>query len=48
MREFVTVVAAERVRDEIVRILTEGGAKRGFVLLDELGLLEVLLPRSHG
>lgn len=37
-------VAAERVRDEITRILIEGGAKRGFELLDETGLLEQLLP----
>jgi poly(A) polymerase len=37
-------IAAERVRDELVRILTDGGARRGFELLDELGLLEVLLP----
>ena len=27
-------VSAERVRDELVRILTEGGARRGFELLD--------------
>lgn len=44
LRQYVTQVAAERVRDELVRILTEGGAKRGFELLDELGLLELLLP----
>jgi putative nucleotidyltransferase with HDIG domain len=44
MSPFVQYVAAERVRDELVRILVEGGAKIGFVLLDELGLLEVLLP----
>jgi putative nucleotidyltransferase with HDIG domain len=44
LRELVRYVAAERVRDELVRILTEGHAKRGFELLDELGLLEVLLP----
>jgi tRNA nucleotidyltransferase/poly(A) polymerase len=37
-------VAAERTRDELVRILTEGGARRGLELLDELGLLQVLLP----
>lgn len=37
-------IAAERARDELVRILTEGGARNGFVLLDELGLLPVLLP----
>jgi poly(A) polymerase len=43
-RNFIRVVSAERVRDELVRILTEGGARRGFELLDESGLLEVLLP----
>ena len=37
-------VAAERVRDEIGRILTEGGARRGFELLDETGLLREVLP----
>jgi putative nucleotidyltransferase with HDIG domain len=37
-------VAAERVRDEIARILTEGGARRGFELLDASGLLAVVLP----
>ncbi len=37
-------VSAERIRDELCRILTEGGARRGFELLDETGLLEDLLP----
>jgi poly(A) polymerase len=37
-------VSAERVRAEIVRVLTEGHPKRGFELLDESGLLEVVLP----
>jgi putative nucleotidyltransferase with HDIG domain len=37
-------VAAERVRDELVRILTEGGARRGFEMLDETGLLGEILP----
>jgi poly(A) polymerase len=37
-------VATERVRDEISRILTEGGARRGFELLDESGMLADLLP----
>lgn len=37
-------VSAERVRDELTRILTEGGARRGFELLDATGLLPVLLP----
>ncbi len=37
-------VSAERVRDELVRILTEGGAEQGFRLLDESGLLAEILP----
>jgi tRNA nucleotidyltransferase/poly(A) polymerase len=37
-------VAPERVRDELVRILTEGGARRGFELLNATGLLRDLLP----
>jgi poly(A) polymerase len=37
-------VSAERVRDELVRILTEGGARRGLELMDETGLLNELLP----
>ena len=37
-------IAAERVRDELARILTEGGARRGLELLDETGLLTEILP----
>lgn len=37
-------VAPERIRDELTRILTEGGARRGFELLQETGLLAELLP----
>jgi putative nucleotidyltransferase with HDIG domain len=37
-------VSAERVRDEIARILTEGGERRGFELLDSTGLLREVLP----
>ncbi len=37
-------VSAERVRDELTRILTEGGARRGLELLDESGLLGDVLP----
>jgi putative nucleotidyltransferase with HDIG domain len=37
-------ISAERVRDELVRILTEGGARRGFEMLDETGLLGDILP----
>jgi poly(A) polymerase len=37
-------VAMERVREELVRILIEGGARRGFELLDSSGMLSDLLP----
>src|SRR3989442_7245821 len=37
-------VSAERVRDEIVKNLTEGNPRRGFELLDEAGLLKEVLP----
>jgi putative nucleotidyltransferase with HDIG domain len=40
----ILTVSAERVRDELVRILTEGGARRGFELLDNTGLLSDVLP----
>jgi poly(A) polymerase len=37
-------ISAERIREELVRILTEGGARYGFELLDRAGLLEYVLP----
>jgi len=37
-------VSRERIRDEIVKMLTEGSARRAFELLDETGLLEQVLP----
>ncbi len=37
-------VSAERIREELTRILTEGGARRGFELLDASGLLVQILP----
>ncbi len=37
-------VSAERLRDELTKILTEGAARRGFELLDETGLLREILP----
>jgi poly(A) polymerase len=37
-------VSPERIRDELVRILIEGGARRGFELLDTSGLLADVLP----
>ena len=40
----IAVVSAERIRDELLRILTEGGATRGIELLADMGVLEVILP----
>ena len=40
----ITDIAAERIGDEVVKILTEGAARRGFELLDETGLLLAVLP----
>jgi poly(A) polymerase len=47
----ITVVSPERIRDELTLILTEGGARPGFELLDSLGLLPHILPeisKLHG
>jgi poly(A) polymerase len=40
----ITQVSAERVRDELTKLLTEGAARRGFELLEQTGLLDVVLP----
>jgi poly(A) polymerase len=37
-------VSAERVRDELTKMLTEGAARRAFEFLDESGLLLQVLP----
>jgi len=37
-------VSAERIREELTKLLMEGAARRGFELLDEAGLLEAVLP----
>jgi len=37
-------VSRERIRDEILKMLTEGRAKPAFELLDETGLLEQIFP----
>jgi len=39
-----TEVSAERLRDEITKLLTEGAARRAFELLDATGLLQACLP----
>ncbi|MBI2988045.1 MAG: CCA tRNA nucleotidyltransferase [Deltaproteobacteria bacterium] len=40
----ITQISWERIGEEITRILTEGGARRGFELLDATLLLRILLP----
>jgi len=40
----IRVVSSERIREELTKLLTEGSARRGFELLDELGLLTEALP----
>ncbi len=40
----IKVVSRERVRDELTKMLTEGHARRAFLLLDETGLLKQVLP----
>lgn len=37
-------VSRERVRDELTKMVTEGHARKAFVLLDETGLLHQVLP----
>jgi putative nucleotidyltransferase with HDIG domain len=40
----IPVVSRERVRDELTKMLTEGHARRAFLVLDESGLLKEVLP----
>ena len=40
----IQIVSRERVRDELTRMLTEGHARRAFLLLDQTGLLKEVLP----
>jgi poly(A) polymerase len=44
----VVQVSAERLRDEMTKLLTEGSARRGFEWLDETRLLPELLPEIAG
>ena len=37
-------VSAERIREELTKLLTEGAARRGMELLNEIGLLQQVLP----
>ena len=44
MAHAVTTTSPERIRDEIVKMLTEGAPRRAFELLDQTGLLPHILP----
>jgi poly(A) polymerase len=44
LAEGIRVVSRERVRDELTRMLTEGHGRGAFLLLDESGLLQQVLP----
>jgi len=51
LRSQIHQVSRERVRDELVKMLTEGRARRAFELLDQTGLLKEVLPeidKMHG
>ena len=42
--EAITTISRERVRDELLKMLIEGHARRAFELLDQTRLLAILLP----
>jgi len=44
MAQDIHQVSAERIREELTRMLTEGHAARAFELLDQTGLLQHVLP----
>jgi poly(A) polymerase len=44
LAEQIHQVSSERIRDELSKMLTEGRARRAFLLLDETGLLPQVLP----
>jgi len=40
-------ISAERIRDELTKLLTRGGARRGMEILAETGLLAEILPEVY-
>lgn len=46
-RERISIVSQERITDELNKIMMTGKPSVGFRLLDETGLLELLLPDLH-
>jgi len=47
MAPLIHQVSSERIREELVRILTEGEAARGVRMLEEAGLRHQILPEVH-
>jgi poly(A) polymerase len=43
-KEGIRTVKVERIREELIRMFTEGNADQALELLDESGLLEIVLP----
>lgn len=43
-RERIKIVSEERIADEIIKILESSTPSTGFKLMDEIGLLEIILP----
>ena len=42
----IAAIAAERIGEELVMLMTEGGAARGMDLMMESGLMQILLPEA--
>jgi len=46
-RERISIVSQERITDELNKIINLDQPGRGFLLLDQTGLLEIILPELH-
>jgi len=46
-RERISIVSHERITDELNKIICLGQPGRGFLLLDQTGLLEIIFPELH-
>ena len=46
-RERIRIVSQERITEELNKIMMSGHPGRGWLLLDETGLLEIILPELH-
>jgi len=46
-RDRIKIVSAERITDELNKIMMSNKPSKGFILLDKTGLLEIILPWIH-